>query len=91
MCYPIDNFKTPIARNDVFAWNDDIDAISRSDSDSFISSVASDDLFGPEEDDDNESLGDNPVSSTNTFSGNDIEEVITVAIIMTVLFIGFAI
>ena len=91
MCYLIDNFKPPIARNDVFAWNDDIDAILSSDGDSFISSVDSDDLFGPEDEDDNESLGDNPVSSANTSLWNDNEEVITVVIIVTVLLIGFVI
>ena len=91
MCYPIDNFKPPLARNDVFNWNDDIDAILSSDSDSFLSSVDSDDLFGPEEENDNESLGENPVSSVITFLENDIEEVITVVIIVTVLIIGFVI
>ena len=92
MCYPLDNFKPPIARNDVFVWNDDTDAILSSDDDSFISSIDSDDLFtSSEEEDDNESIGANPASSENTILGNDIEEVIEVIIIMTMLLIGFAI
>ena len=92
MCYHLNNFKPPIARNDVLVWNDDTDTILSSCDDSFISSIDSDDLFtSSEEEDDNESIGANPASSVNTILGNDIEEVIKVIIIMTMLLIGFAI
>ena len=81
--------KPPIVRDDAIIWNHDSDSVLSSDTDSFMPSVASDEVLGLEEEDDNKNIvEDDPVSEI-TFFSDDINKILTVTILMIISLIYF--